>query len=106
MLRLSDFCYDSTMHFLGPTWLNSRSCKFSWKIIFYIYWLSHKYITYMRTDSKFGGYRPAYVRGLDHQNSYISNRTATSGVHSEHLRKMTEEVEMYPSGFSELLKFE
>lgn len=60
----------------------------------------------MRTDSKFGGYRPAYVRGLDHQNSYISNRTATSGVHSEHLRKMTEEVEMYPSGFSELLKFE
>ena len=63
-------------------------------------------ITYMRTDSKFGGYRPAYVRGLDHQNSYISNRTATSGVHSENLRKMTEEVEMYPSGFSELLKFE
>lgn len=45
------------------------------------------------------------MRSLEHQNSYLSNKSNVSGVHSEHLRKMMEDVEMYPSGFSELLKF-
>lgn len=60
----------------------------------------------MRSDSKLSGYRLPYNRGYEHQNSYISNRSGASGVHSDHLRKMVEEVEMYPSGFSELLKYE
>jgi hypothetical protein len=62
----------------------------------------------MRSDSRLGGYRTTggFARNFDYQNSYISNRSGVSVVHSEHLRKMVEEVEMYPSGFSELLKYE
>ncbi len=60
----------------------------------------------MRSDnSKLSGFRNPYMRSLEHQNSYLSNKSNVSGVHSEHLRKMMEDVEMYPSGFSELLKF-
>lgn len=61
----------------------------------------------MRSEARFNnGYRmPNNYTRMDHQNSYISNRSGVSAVHSEHLRKMVEEVEMYPSGFSELLKY-
>lgn len=60
----------------------------------------------MRSEPRLNAYRmpPAYGR-MDQHNSYISNRSGVSAVHSEHLRKMVEEVEMYPSGFSELLKY-
>lgn len=54
----------------------------------------------MRSESKLSGYRPQYGRNIEPQHSYISNRSNTSGVHSEHLKKMIEEVEMYPSGFA------
>lgn len=64
----------------------------------------------MRSDSKLGNtFRNGnpYPRQYEAQNSYISNRSNNiSAVHSEHLRKVMEDVEMYPSGFAELLKFE
>jgi len=64
----------------------------------------------MRSESKISnGYRNIhpYPRRFDPQNSYISNKTNNvSGVHSDHLRKVMEDSEMYPSGFAELLKFE
>ena len=65
----------------------------------------------MRSESKMmnNGHRKfnPYPRPYDPQNSYISNRTNNvSGVHSDHLRKVMEDTEMYPSGFAELLKFE
>lgn len=62
----------------------------------------------MRSDSKLSAYRlpGTYPRTLEHQNSYISNRSAASVVNSDHLRKMVNDVEMYPSGFAELLKYE
>lgn len=46
----------------------------------------------MRSDSKVGGYRYPYGRNFDQQNSYVSGRSNVSGVHSEHLRKMMEDV--------------
>lgn len=45
----------------------------------------------MRSDSKLSGYRYSNPRGFDQQNSYISNRSNGS-VHSEHLRKMMDDV--------------
>lgn len=46
----------------------------------------------MRSDSRLGGYRYPQGGSFNAQNSYVSNRTNGSGVHSEHLRKMMEDV--------------
>ena len=64
----------------------------------------------MRSRSQISnGYKTInqYPRPYDPQNSYMTNKTNNvSGVHSDHLRKVMEDAEMYPSGFAELLKFE
>ena len=43
----------------------------------------------------------------NYDSSYYSNRSNVTGPHSEHLRKMMEDdAEMYPAGFSEILRNE